>query len=227
MKREEDYKLIDELLAEVPEVEIPEDLHFDASLIMKLAEEEKLQRKEIRVTRAKNPRRMRMIAGLCASFVVLAGVTYFGLNNLRMGGMKSEAPLQAVDSIAPAEGNEYKAETGQPCYKAESTPLTAEDRNQADSLFYGLGEEDLRKIQAEMDEHPDWYELLWAALENESFAEEFKAANLGYGFYICELTDTAESVEFMIYFYPEAGKDNLDCNADENAYVRSILWKKK
>ena len=46
MKREEDYKLIDELLAEVPEVEIPEDLHFDASLIMKLAEERRSPERE-------------------------------------------------------------------------------------------------------------------------------------------------------------------------------------
>lgn len=214
MKREEDYKLIDELLAEVPEVEIPEDLHFDASLIMKLAEERRSpEREEIRVSRTKNPRRMRMLAGLCASFVVVAGVAYFGLNNLRMGGMKSEAPPQAVDSIAPAEVNkaesdfdsEWKAGQEQPCYS----------------------EYDVQKMQPNMDEHPDWYEMLWTALEDESFAEEFRAADPGYGFYICELHDTAESIEFMIYFYPESSVQGFDCENVNNADIRSILWKKE
>ncbi len=220
MEREGEYKLIDELLAEVPGVKIPDDLHFNAALIMKLAEEERgVQRREIRISKV--VRRRRMLAGLCASFLVLAGVAYFGLNNLRMGGaMKSAAPAEAVDSVG-------KAELDQPRYTVESTPLSSEDRNQPDSVVYGLGEYELQRMQSDMDEHPDWYEILWEALEDGNFAQEFAEADLGYGFYICELTDTAEGIEFMVYFYTEADTDEFDCTNSDSADIRSILWKKK
>ena len=202
--------LIDELLADMPPVEVPENLSFDAGAIMRKAkeqeEEEGLER--VKADPHKGARRSwKKWIAVAAAFAVLAGGIYYGAGSKpgeEPGGLQTgetiedgEIPLAGPD--APADPGTTEEPGGEEPAQSEENPTQAEEDPQVLA------------------------ELFLRAYSDESFVKQLTDGDKGYGYIVTGHKDVPEGTEFMVYFYESEEERSAYTVNDEQ--LRYILWK--
>ncbi|MCR4804920.1 MAG: hypothetical protein K5981_04630 [Clostridia bacterium] len=195
--------LIDELLEDMPPVQVPTDLSFDAGAIMREAkrreEAEHLERVSVAPLNAKKRSWKKWVA-IAAAFAVVAGGLYFGVGAPGQTDPGTHIAETIDDGQIPLAGPDDPATPAQPENPGE--PQTQEPE-----------EEDPQVLA----------QLFLSAYADEAFVKELTDGDRGYGYIVTGHKDVPEGTEFMVYFY-ESEEERSSYTVD-NDKLRYILWK--